>query len=376
MKKRIFAVLFTVSLVFVIVGCGNIEGGELPPDIEDPNGHNDPPSVIGSGDLSIHFLELGNRDVGDCVYINYGDMDIIIDAGSRQESATTIKKYIDDYIQDNKLEFVIATHAHFDHISGFNTIGSVTGILDAYTIETIIDFPRTDIISATYDRYVNTRQKLKDNGTTKHYTALECYNEVGKAQRVWNLGGDVYLEILYNYYYDHKANTENDYSVCVKIRQGENQYLFTGDLEKSGEDKLVDFYGTKPGGLGRCVLYKGGHHGSYTSSNEKLMAAIEPKYVCVCTCAGTTQYTVNPGGIFPTQSFIERVAIYTDKVYLTTLVTDYDAGAFEPFNGNIVFLVSDGNISINCSNNNLKLKETEWFLLNRILPDAWKDPMP
>jgi hypothetical protein len=141
---------------------------------------------------------------------------------------------------------------------------------------------------------------------------------------------------------------------------------------KDGEDRLAEYYEKNHGGMGHCVLYKGGHHGSNTSGNEKLMAAITPAYVCVCTCAGSSQYNAKPDNVFPSQGFINRVAPYTDKVYVTTLVTDYSNSKYEPLNGNIIFMVSEGVISIEGSNNNLKLKETEWFKNNRTMPLEWK----
>jgi competence protein ComEC len=185
------------------------------------------------------------------------------------------------------------------------------------------------------------------------------------------LGGDVKLEILYNYYYENDASNENNYSVCIRIIQGQYQYIFTGDLEKEGEDRLVDYYDEHFGGLGHCVLYKGGHHGSNTSSNEKLMEAISPKYVCVCSCAGSSEYHATPRNVFPSQGFIDRVAPYTDNIYVTTLVTDYENDKYESLNGNIIFLVSNNEITIRCSNNNKKLKETAWFRDNREMPAGW-----
>ena len=353
MKKYLFVTVFSLTLVF---------SAAL---------HGDEKHVIQSGGLSIHFLELGNKYTGDCVYINYGNVDIIIDAGSKQSSAATIKAYIDNYIQDNKLEYVIATHAHEDHIAGFYSTGTVTGILEAYEIGTIIDFPKTNSSSAAYRNYKDARNKAVAGGAI-HYNALQCFNNEGEAHREYDLGGGVKLEILYNYYYENETGGENNYSVCTRIIQDKNQYIFTGDLEQDGEEKLVEFYEEHSGGLGHCVLYKGGHHGSYTSSCEKLMAAITPEYVCVCTCAGSSQYRASPQNIFPSQGFVDRIAPYTDKVYITTLVTDYANNIFMPLNGNIIFLVSGGNFSIVCSNNDIKLKDTQWFLSNRQMPDIWQ----
>ena len=369
MKKKILAISFSVLLLFIAAGCSNPKGFFHEQD-------DNPPRVFSSGDLSIHFLELGNRETGDCVYINYGDIDIVIDAGSRQSSAATICKYIDHYIHDGKLEYVIATHAHQDHIAGFYTARGITGVMDAYDIGTIIDFPLTNnttavIPTSTYTNYIRTRDNAVARGAV-HYNALQCYNYEDGGRRVYDLGGGVKLEILYNYYYNHRSSLENNYSVCVKIIQDDKQYIFTGDLEKEAEDMLVDYYDVNSGGLGQCVLYKGGHHGSSTSSNEKLLEAIKPEYICVCTCAGSSEYSPIIQNQFPTQQFIDRIAPYTDKVYLTTLVTDYGNSIYTSFNGDIIFFVSDGIVTVMGSNNDRKLKDTEWFKVNRILPAAWK----
>ena len=77
-------------------------------------------------DFMVHFLELGNKFAGDCTYIKAGDCDILIDAGSRTSSVSTISEYIDQYVTDGKLEYVIVTHAHEDHYAGFSAInGSI-----------------------------------------------------------------------------------------------------------------------------------------------------------------------------------------------------------------------------------------------------------
>jgi competence protein ComEC len=358
-KKRLFPILLIISLV-----CSAAVFAE--------NDGKTPFPVITSGDLTIHFLELGNKYTGDCVYINYGDTDILIDAGSRQSSAAIIKEYIDNFIADNKIEYVIATHAHQDHIAGFCSTNTVTGILEAYEIGTIIDFPKTNNATAIYRNYKNTRDRLVENGTV-HYTALQCYKNEGGAQRVFNIGEELKLEILYNFYYENQAGNENDYSVCVRIIHNEKQFIFTGDLESDGEEKLVEYYGEHYGGLGHCVLYKGGHHGSNTSSGATLMAAISPEYVCVCSCVGTSEYRASPPNVFPSQGFIDRLAPYTDKIYITTLITDYSNNIFIPFNGNIVFLVSGSTVSVICSGNDHILKDSAWFKANRQMPDEWKD---
>ncbi|MDR2866735.1 MAG: MBL fold metallo-hydrolase [Methanomassiliicoccaceae archaeon] len=339
---------------------------------EEPKPHTDDPGVVvGEEGLSIHFLELGNKYTGDSVYINYGEIDILIDAGSRTSSSTTITTYINQFIQDDKLEYVIATHAHQDHIAGFYSTKTTTGVLDAFKIGTIIDYPRSDAGTATRTNYEATRDRLvADEGTVWH-TALQCYNNTDGAQRVYELGPGVTMEILYQQYYENKSSSENNYSVCMKITQNGRQYLFTGDLEKTGEDSLVDHYEKNHGGLGHCVLLKAGHHGSSTSTHPKLLEAVTPEYVMICTCAGTPEYSSTVANQFPTQEFIDRIAKYTDKVYITTLIVDYSKNVYEPFNGNIVFSIKDGKATVVCSGNDKILKDTDWFLNSRTVPAGW-----
>ena len=328
---------------------------------------------IAEGELSIHFLELGNKYTGDCTLIKCGNTEVLIDAGSRQNSAVTIKSYVDNYCTDGKLEYVIATHAHQDHIAGFvgSKSGSTkTGILYQYEIGTFIQFAGitkklSDDHTTIYDNYLEAVEYIAGKGT-KVYTAKQCWYETDGAKKQYYLDDaqNISLNILYQKYYDETTTDENDYSVCTLLTQksGENtyNYLFTGDLEEKGESSLVD-----SNTLPQVELFKGGHHGSYTASTEKLLNKIKPKNVAVCCCCGTTEYTSNPDNTFPAQAFIDRVSKHTQNIYCTTLTIDYKAGEYTSMNGNIVFYTKDGILKLYCSNNSTILKDTEWFKSNR-----------
>lgn len=340
------------------------------------------PTLV-SGDLSIHFLELGNTYTGDCVYIKAGNTDVLIDAGSRNNSASAINNYLDQYVTDNTLEYVIATHAHEDHLGAFYSQSGREGVFEHFKTKTIIEFAlhnKTSVSdTSVLGRYINARDAEVADGAVC-YTAAQCFDETDGAKKVYQLSEGISLEILYNYYYFNKQSAgENDYSVCCLIRQGKNCYMFTGDLEAVGEKKMVDYYNENNNPLPECVLYKAGHHGSKTSSSKELMRAIKPQYVCVCCCCGTSEYTDTDANQFPTQAFVNNVAPYTDNVYVTTIVDNYVSksqwsknGTVKPMNGNIVFSCDDGEISVKCSNNNTKLKDTDWFKQHRICPDEWK----
>lgn len=332
-------------------------------------------TTIASADMSIHFMELGNKFTGDSIFIKAGDVDILIDAGSRTNSADTIEKYVRQYCTDNKLEYVIATHADTDHISGFAGDNTNKSIFERFEIGTFIDFAKTNKTTEIYKRYVEQRQKLVENANTNVYNAYDCVNKNNGAQKVYNLTDNITMEVLDQKFYSESSSDENNYSVCLLFTQGEDHYLFTGDLEEKGEESLVE----KNPDLPKCVLFKAGHHGSKTSSNDVLLQKIQPDIVCVCCCAGSDEYKAKSENTFPTQAFVDRVSKYTENVYVTSLANDTDKG-FESMNGNIVFastkVSAEGTFKneykMYFTNNATKLKDTDWFKNNRTMPSGWK----
>jgi beta-lactamase superfamily II metal-dependent hydrolase len=219
--------------------------------------------------------------------------------------------------------------------------------------------------TATYKNYVRERDDEIANGA-KHYTAAECIEDESINGK-FDLGDGITLTVLDSYFYYNRADNENDHSVCTLIDDGKNSYLFTGDLELEGEEKLVEM-----NDLPKVKLYKAGHHGSKTSSNDVLLSVIQPEIVCVCCCAGSPEYTEINANQFPTQAAIDRIAPYTDKIYVTTLYEESEKNGYTSMNGNIVVRSVDGEVSVHCSNNDLILKDTEWFIANRTLPKEWK----
>ena len=323
-----------------------------------------PEEPINSESIDINFLELGNKYTGDCTFIKAGDKDILIDAGSRQNSATAIAEFVDKHCKDGKLEYVIATHAHQDHIAGFVGSNSAEGIFKHYKIDTLIDFSLTNADSSIYTNYVSLRdEKIASGDIAHHYTANDCIQGANGGQKVFTLSEGTKMEILDQKFYRETTGDENNYSVCALFTQGNNHYLFTGDLEKEGEKSLVEL-----NNLPQCELFKGGHHGSYTANTDNLLSVIKPKTVCICCCAGSDEYTKTPENMFPAQAAVDRIAKYTDKVYVTTVVSDDEKG-YKSMNGNINFHCESGQeYTVTGSNNSVILKDTDWFKANRTWP--------
>jgi hypothetical protein len=241
------------------------------------------------------------------------------------------------------------------------------------------------------------------------------------------------MTILYNYYYydndrNNKIDTddENNVSVCTLFtytKDGkDHNFLLTGDLEIEGEEKLANYYNAaKPETtLPKVDLFKAGHHGSKTSSNTCLLQKIRPAICVVSCCCGTDEYTGATANQFPTQAFIDRIAPYTDRVYVTTIFNSFTietaeqakdkktgelkfdkngnpesvktgvavgkqyihTSGYKPMNGNVCVSCNGDSVGLWASNNLIKLKDSEWFkskvTLNgveinvRDCPEAWK----
>lgn len=315
-------------------------------------------NVVNVAPMSINFLELGNHNTGDCTYIKAGDTDILIDAGSKTSSTETVVNYLKDHVEDNKIEYLVVTHAHQDHIASLVGTNTVPGVLETFNIDNIIQFARTDVTSALYGNYCTKRDAKVSAGTHLYYA-----NDV--ANNVYNIAPGITMKVLDQRFYYESSGDENNYSVCTLFTQGSNNYLFTGDLEKEGEESLV-----AKNTLPKVQLFKGGHHGSKTSNNECLLSVIQPEVVCICCCAGNDEYTDNVLNQFPTQDAINRIAIYTKRIYVTTVSTDGKSG-FTSMNGIINFLCVGGSeYEVHGSNNDTILKETQWFKDNRTWPSG------
>ena len=377
-KKPKFRVGLTVFCSILALIIGFVAGAGVPFFLKKPVGGDKIPSA---GELSIHVMQLGNHESGDSIYIKAGDVDILVDGGSNYSSLSTIRTYVDTYVEDGTLEYVIVTHADLDHIACFaGASQTAENLFDYYKCQTIIDFPLTDKTTKAYERYVQNRDEEVSTDGAVHYNALQCYNNDGGAKRVYELAQDIELEFLYHRYYEEKHDDENNYSVCFLLRHGERNFLFTGDLEYDGEMSLKD-----KNVLPKVEFFKAGHHGSKTSSNTELLDVIQPKIVAVSCAASSVKYltsgTQNLHNTFPTQAFLDRVAKYTTQVYVTTLA-EYamdaesgrykDTGEWSMLNGHIVVTSGKGEVSVSCSNNNTPIKDTDWMRVERDMPTSWQ----
>lgn len=255
------AVLIVMAICLVVELVGMIPGVPF-------NGWRDvgvalglsPASVIPEGEMEVHFLDVGNAD---CILVRQGDKNLLIDAAERDNQEQIITYLLQQGVE--KLDLVIATHPHADHI------GSMSAIIERFPIDRFIMSFVSE--SATPTSYVY----------TKMLEALDAHSvdvEEAVPGTIYQLG-TARLQILAPFNEDEDAN---DVSVVSRLTFGDRSFVFTGDTGKSVEKQMLD----SPYVLSSDVL-KLSHHGSNSGNSELFLYEVMPQYA-VITCGAGNSY--------------------------------------------------------------------------------------
>lgn len=241
MKKRIC--LFTISLFILTLFLSSC-------DLINPNSN--PYIEDISGKMVVHYIDVGQ---GDSILVQVNNKNLLIDAGPKS-GKDNLLNYLSN-LKIEKLDYVIATHPHEDHIGG------MADIINKYEIEAFYA-PKVESPSKTFERMVDA---LKDN-SLKINSIKAGINSIG-------LGTSTKVTVYSPTKIDDK-NLNND-SPIMKIQFGSNSFLFTGDAEKEVEAEVL-----KTNVDLRADVLKLGHHGSSTSTSEEFLKAVSPSLGIIC----------------------------------------------------------------------------------------------
>lgn len=206
------------------------------------------------GDVSVHFIDVGQ---GDCTLIMTDTVNVLIDCGEDEDSDSAVH-----YIESRgikRLDYVIATHPHSDHIGGMYKI------LENFQIGQVI-MPELGaevvMLSTAYTKMIETIEK-------KNIPAR--YAQAGERIR---LGGGTYLDLLAPIHNDYDCI--NNFSIVTKLTHGRNTFLFTADIERAAENDLLNINAD----VSAAVL-KVAHHGSTSSSTMAFLKKVSPDYAVI-----------------------------------------------------------------------------------------------
>jgi competence protein ComEC len=115
---------------------------------------------------------------------------------------------------------------------------------------------------------------------------------------------------------ENTPSDQNNNSVAMRLVYRDFEILFTGDLEKEGEERLLN----SAWRLDSDVL-KAGHHGSKTSSSDEFLDRVRPK-TAVISCGVRNRYR-HPHPTTLSKFRQRRIAVYrTDQQGEIDIETD------------------------------------------------------
>lgn len=212
----------------------------------------------GDAEVIMHFIDVGQ---GDAAFIDNGDTDILIDAGSA-ENVDDLVEYL-DALGVEELDYIFFSHPHEDHIGGADEI------IGQFKVKNVI-MPKFYEETACYRKLI---QGIDYEGCDLIYAAAgDCFD----------IGG-IKIDIL-SPMPKYKSDDANGASLIMKVSYGEIDSLFTGDAEVEAEEYVLKNYADKLD----CEILKVGHHGSSTSSCEDFIYAVSPEIALISVGKGNS----------------------------------------------------------------------------------------
>jgi len=223
-----------------------------------------PPATAVSGEVHVHFIDVGQ---GDAILIHSDTHAMLIDGGdNRVVTRNAILDYIDS-VGVTRLDYIVATHPHLDHIGSFVYIKN-SGRVDVGRVM----MPDQTHTSQAFNRLLDTIES--------HDTPVT----IAERGLTFSLGDMNFTVIAPTPGAAPFPTAQlNDASVVLHLAHGENTFIFTGDAEVGSERDMVASAYTF-----RADIMQAGHHGSRTSSSEDFINAVAPSVVAISVGAGNS----------------------------------------------------------------------------------------
>lgn len=238
--KRLTATLLLLCILFC--GCAPKTNSTPTPSVQEQ--------------LWVHFIDVGQ---GDSILLECNNQFALVDAGSDSDGETVAAYLAMQGVQ--KLDLVVATHTHSDHMGG------LADVIDLFPVDAVwcSSIPSQNNTVRTFLKSVSNQDKEV---------------EQPKVGQVFNLG-DATITVLGPV---KEYEEVNNISLVLMVQYGDTRFLLTGDMERIAENDLVES-GTDL----KADVLKVGHHGSETSTGYRFLREVMPDYA-VISCGKDNKY--------------------------------------------------------------------------------------
>lgn len=229
-----------------------------------------------STNLSIHYIDVGQAD---SILITNNEYSMLIDAGNNEDGQLLVD-YIKKELNITKIDYVVGTHPHEDHIGGLDDIINNFEVDEVYLPEAMTT---TKTFEDVLDAIANNNLEITIPNIGEKFTL-----------------GELKFEVIYT---GSGEKDLNEASIILKMKFGNYDYLFTGDTTEEVEKTILDK------DINIDVL-KVAHHGSKYSSCKEFLNIATPEYAIISAGEG------NSYG-HPEQEMLERLKQHTNNIYIT-----------------------------------------------------------
>ena len=209
-----------------------------------------------NGKLKVHYIDVGQAD---SILVQQGSQNMLIDAGNNADANTVVAYLKQQGV--SKIDYLIMTHPHEDHIGGADAV------INTFNIGTVY-----------MPKVTSTTQTFKDVVTAMNNKNLKATVPIpGSTFRL----GDAVCTILAPNSNSYKDL--NNYSIVLRLVFGSNKFIFEGDAEDISEKEILN-----NGYDISADVIKIGHHGSNSSSTQSYINKVNPKYAVISIGKGNT----------------------------------------------------------------------------------------
>lgn len=272
-KQIIYVIIITLMLMILAYATtrNNSYIGELPTE-----------DIIKSEELQIYFFNVGQAD---CILVRNNGKNMLIDAGDNEDGPLLV-----EYIRKlgiSRIDYLIGTHVHEDHIGGMDNIIKEFDIGEIY-----IPYTTNKSKRKFYEEVIS---EIKQKGLVVNYKEKGDKFELGEAK----------CEIKSIDNSDPTSSSGiNSTSIVIQMEANNNKYLFMGDAEDDVETNSKIIWED-------IDVLKVGHHGSDTSSTEQFIDKVLPEIAIISVNSNTNSYG------HPSETVIKRLESKECGIYRT-----------------------------------------------------------